>query len=281
MGRRRTGVTISVLGAVAFVVNFVVLLPAWSPTGELLYSYRYAALGDGPIGIVVGLVTRVDLWWDILADPHRIGYVLALVCAMPLCLLGPRWLLIGVPTLLANLFSNHSYQFDVRYHYTAYLVVAVVIAAAFGAGRVGSRHSRRATTLAATVMVVAAVGTWIVAGPAHGWAEAQPDQDRIRAMVELVPPGEAVSAWTTLAPHFADRAVVYLFPNPWSEYDYGVQGPYGAAGTEVPDAEEVQWVFLRFDSYRTFDPVIEELRDSGDFEVAAQDGDFLLLHRIG
>jgi len=129
-------------------------------------------------------------------------------------------------------------------------------------------------------MVVAAVATWVVAGPAHGWAPPSADQGRIKAIVDVVPEGSSVSAWTTLAPHFTDRELVYLFPNPWLEYDYGPHGPYGIDGSDVPDPEAVDWVFLRFDSYRTFDPVIDELMSSGDFEIAVDDPPFVLLRRV-
>jgi uncharacterized membrane protein len=280
MGKRRTGLIIAGLGVVAFLVNFLILLPAWSPTGELLYGYRYASLGDGPIGIVVGLLTKYHLWWEVVTDPQRVGYVAALVCAMPLCVLAPRWLLLGGPTLLANLFTSHGYQYDVRYHYTAYLVVAVVVAAAHGAGRVGSWGRPSAVRVSVAVMALAAIGTWIVTGPAHGWAPSDSDEDRISAIVDIVPEGASVSAWTTLAPHFTDRDLIYLFPNPWLEYDYGLQGPYGVEGSDAPDPDDVDWVFVRLDSYRTFDPVIDELMSSGDFVLAVEDRPFLLLRRI-
>lgn len=142
MHKRRTGYIISVAGLFAFFLNFFVLLPAWSPTGDLLYSYRYAHLGDSPLGILVGLVTSPDVWFDTFTDPKRIWYVVALVFAMPLSVFASRWLLVGIPTLLANAFSLHGYQYEIQWHYTAYLIVVVVIAGAFGAARIARLQNR-------------------------------------------------------------------------------------------------------------------------------------------
>ena len=282
MGKRRVGFTIAGLGAAAFLLNFLVLLPAWSPTGELLYSYRYAALGDTPLSIVAGLLTKPDAWWDVLTDPVRIGYGVALVLSMPLAVLAPRWLLVGLPTLLANIFTGHSYQFSIAWHYTAYLIVAVVLAAAYGAARAERWDHRRATTVAVGVMLVGAAVTWVITGPARAWAPGDSDHpERIRAVLAEIPDDAGVSAWTTFVPHLSERVTVNLFPNPFVEHNYGAQGGYGALGSDVPDPTEVDYVFVRLDSYRDYDVLIADLRASEEFSVVVYDDPFLLLGRTG
>jgi len=281
MGKRRTGVVVAGVGTAAFVLNFLVILPALSPTGELLYSYRYAQLGSTPFDILVGLATKQSAWWDVVTDPDRVAYVAALVFAMPLALLATRWLLIGIPALAANVFTSHAYQYEIEYHYTAYLIAAVVIAAAFGAARVQRWDRRRLTSALVAVAVIGASVTWGLAGPKAAWAAANADQGRAREILSEIPPGEPVSAWTTLVPHLASRELVYLFPNPWQELSYGPIGEYGLDGSDVPDTSEIRWVFLRTDSYDDYDALIDELRTSGDFEVAVDDPPFLLLQRLG
>lgn len=281
MGRKRTGLTMAGLGLVAFLVNFLVLLPAWSPSGELLYSYRYESLGQGPIGIAVGLLTKPDVWFDVLTDPRRIGYVAALIGAIPLAVLAPRWLLVAVPTLLANLFSNHGYQYDVRFHYTAYLIVVMSIAAAYGGARLERWPSQRMRSLAIAITIASAAVTSVAAAPWGVWAGPHEHHRQITAMVELIPDGEGVSAWTTFVPHLADREIIHKFPNPFVEHYYGAQGEYGALGSDVPDPSDVDWVMIRRDSYEEFDDLIEGLVASPEFEVVVDDPPFLLLHRRG
>lgn len=279
MGKRRTGLIISAGGSAAFLLNFLVLLPAWSPSGELLYSYRYATLGEGPIGILIGLATKPDVWWDTFSDPTRLEYIAVMWLAIPLAILAPRWLLVGVPTLFANVFTSHGYQYDVKYHYTAYLIAVVVIAAAFGAGKVESWGRPQATKVAAGLMVASGLLAWALAGPIAGWAAADQKQEQIRSVLAQLPDDASVSAWGTLIPPLADREVVYQFPNPFVAHYYGTGGEYGLLGGDIPVASDVDWVVLRLDSHEEFDEVINELVRSPLFEIVIEDGPYLLLRR--
>ena len=273
MGKRRIGWIVVALGVGAFLLNFLVLLPAWSPTGELLYSYRYEHLGTTPLEIVFGLLTSPTQWWAVLNDGTRMVYVAALIFAMPLAVLAPRWLLIGLPMLAANLFTNHGYQHEIEYHYTAYLIVAVVLGAAFGAAKASQWDHRSMRAVAVAAAIVGATVTWIIAGPTNGWAERHDHQTQIRAILEVIPDGESISAWTTLVPPLAEREAVYLFPSPW-DLTY-----YGAEGVKSPDPSTVDWVFIRSDSYRHFDEIIDGIFESGEWEVAVDDPPFTLLRR--
>lgn len=273
LGKRRVGLVFVVAGVVAFVLNFFVLLPAWSPTGELLYSHRYGHLGDSLAGIAWGLATSPDVWWDTVTSADRVGYVAGLVFAMPLSILGWRWLLVGIPVLASNVLSLHWHQYSIQSHYTAYLIVVVVIAAAYGAARFDAfgRTAWRKPVLAATVFV--ALVLWAVIGPITVWARAHEDQDRTAQMLALIPPDASVSATTTFTPHLANRVEVYLFPNPWIPLNYG------AAGTEPPDPSTIEWVAVRTDVEQALSDLISELTSSGDYTVFHKDGPFLLLQR--
>jgi hypothetical protein len=279
MGKRRTGLIIAALGGGAFLLNFLVLLPAWSPSGELLYSYRYATLGDGPIGILIGLATKPNVWWDTFSDPTRLEYIVLMLLAMPLAVLAPRWLFVGVPALLANAFTTHGYQYDVKYHYTAYLIAVVVIAAAFGAGRVHGWGRPEATKVAAGVMVAAGLLAWALAAPIAGWAAGDEKQEQIRSVLAKIPDDAAVSAWGTLIPPLAERELVYQFPNPFEAHYYGTGGDYGLLGGDIPVASDVDWVVLRLDSHEAFDGFIDDLIRSPLFEIVMEDGPYVLLRR--
>ena len=76
-----------------------------------------------------------------------------------------------------------------------------------------------------------------------------------------IPPDDGVSERTAFVPSVAAMQGVYLFPNPWVPYYYGAEG--------IPDADVLvnESVFVRFDPYREFDRVVEELMGSGDSEV--------------
>ena len=280
MGKRRTGFAISALGIASFLLNFLVLLPAWSPSGELLYSYRYATLGEGPIGILVGLVTKPGVWWDTLSDPTRLGVH---GCA-PVCdAAGDRWHRAGCSPAsqrcLANVFTNHGYQYDVEFHYTAYLIAVVVVAAAFGAGKVHGWGRPSATKLAVGVMVASGLVVWALAGPITGWAASDEKQEQIRSMLAHVPADGSVSAWGNLVPPLGEREILYQFPNPFVAHYYATGGEYGLLGGDTPVVDDVDWVVLRRDLRGDFSQLISELERSPMFEVVIDDEPFLLLRR--
>ena len=273
MGKRRVGFVLVGMGLVAFALNFLVLLPAWSPTGELLYSYRYGHLGESPLQILWGLATSPDVWWDTITSGKRLGYVASLVLAMPMAIFGWRWLLAGVPALAANVLSLHGYQYGVQWHYTAYLIVVVAVAGAYGAAKVDTvaRSKWRITVVIASLFVPAIL--WGLAAPITVWAPNHEHPARIAAMLDQIPDDASVSAWTTFVPHLANRDEVYVFPNPWQETNYG------AEGDEPPNPSTIEWVAIRMDSYREFDPIIENLTASGDYLVHYEDLPFILLRR--
>ncbi|MCZ7531916.1 MAG: DUF2079 domain-containing protein [Acidimicrobiia bacterium] len=274
MHKCRVGYIISAAGLIAFLLNFYVLLPAWSPTGDLLYSYRYSHLGDSPMGILVGLVTSPDVWFETITDPKKIWYVVALVFAMPLSVFASRWLLVGIPTLLANVLSLHGYQYEIKWQYTASLIVVVAIAGAFGAGRVERFQNRTLKIVSIGISLIVPIVIWIAAAPIRDWAKPHSDFDRINTMLAQIPSDDSVSAWTSFVPHVANREEIYLFPNPFLSYNYG------ADDTELPDPSTIEWVALRLDSLREFEWIVDDLIESGDYEVFYKDLPFVLLHRV-
>jgi hypothetical protein len=89
----------------------------------------------------------------------------------------------------------------------------------------------------------------------------------------MIPSDESVSAWTTLVPPLASREIVYLFPSPW-DLTY-----YGAEGAEDPDPSKVDWLFLRSDSSRNFDEIIDGIIESGEWALVVDDPPFTPLRR--
>lgn len=239
--RRAVGLVVAAAGVVGFLVDFLWVLPRLSPTGELLYSDRYAYLGDGPIRAAIGILTRPGAALSAIAEPRDLVYVAILVLSLPLVLLAPRVLLVAAPAVVANVLSLHTYQADVRYHYTVYPLAALAVAAAFGAARLSSWQRRLRP---AVVVVALALAASQAAGPFPGgpaWPRPAPEQAYLAEAVALVPPDATVAAHYGAVPHLSRREVVYLFPNPWRRLDYGYPGG------PMPDPQTVEWVVARRD----------------------------------
>jgi uncharacterized membrane protein len=150
-----------------------------------------------------------------------VHYLLQLVTPLAgLCLLSPVVLIAALPELALNLLSATTTQTSIHFHYTAGLIPPLMIAAIFGAKRIG----RWAVPITILVVLAAIVGNYRL-GPIPGWrhvpggqrfqatAQRVSDHDRIadRAL-KLVPPSAVVSATNTLGGHLSARLRVLSFP---------------------------------------------------------------------
>lgn len=288
----RPGLPIVLIGAAAFVLNVTVLLPAFSPSGDLIYLNRYAQFGDSLPSALVGMATSPLAVLRELTTFPRLMYLLVMVTPISLALLAPEVLLIGIPITAANLLSVHGYQYDVRFHYTVYLIAVLVIAAAVGARRLQRRLSGRSLALVlASSVALAAVGL-VVAGPVPdgpflpgvddrhpsmanpwGWSSLRPEM--IDEAIAQIPSDAVVSADYTVAPHLAHRTTIYMFPNPF------VRRFWSIPGDPLPPADEVEWIVVRPLIARTTPEVgdgLEQAERAG-FERVVDNEEVIVLRR--
>lgn len=260
----------------AAVVNFGFLLPHWSPTGELIYSGRYEAFGDGFAEIVWGALTSPGDVITMALAGERPLYIIGLVLPLIASLAAPEILLLAAPTLMANLLSVHSYQAQLPYHYTAYIIAVAAIAAVVGTRRLiqwtNDWSSTRRRTLVAMVIVVALAGS--LAGPwglwrTNPWAGRVADSASASEAIALIPADAKVAAESRFVAHLGHRKTIYVFPNPVLERNWS------AGGVNRPPANDFDWLVIRTDT-ATMDAVIrvevEKLTSSAAFvEVVAND----------
>lgn len=253
-------------------LSLLVVLPGFSPTGELIYSSRYT-------------------WEDLgeLATWSRALYLPSMLLPAVLAFWAPRLLLIGVPITIANLLTAHGYQHQIRWHYTAYLLGVLAIAVPLGASRLARRmeDTSRAgtgppggvTTVLSLALVASLVGlAWV--GPQlvtrYGlWSGLiEPERVEFEQMLAAVPDDAAVSATWTISPHLAHRTHIYMAPNPFSPRFWGVDGHL----PEPPDPSVIE--YLAIDTRQD----IEEIAVVVDQAIAegwtvVVDGTFTLIRR--
>jgi uncharacterized membrane protein len=277
MGKRLVGATLAVLGAAAFLLNFLVLLPHFSPTGELLYSGRYDQLGEGVLGLVSGLFTKPDVVGGALVEPKTLIYLVSLLGPVPLALLAPRVLPVAIPPFLANVLSAHGYQAEIRWHYTTSIVVVLAIASALGAARV-SRWSPTTVRTVAWGLLAVGLATQLTMAPnplirPKWYTNPSAHTTSMHRAVALIPDDTVVSAMDTFVPHLTHRRVVFEFPNPWQRHNFG------SPDAVLPDPGIVEWVVVRADLYDDMVPLIERLRASGDYDIVLDEAPILLMRR--
>ncbi|MBA3532717.1 MAG: DUF2079 domain-containing protein, partial [Ardenticatenales bacterium] len=100
---------------------------------ESIFFERYAAFGEGPLGILWGMLTRPALWVDLLGDPWRTAFLQDFVRSTGgLMLLSPLSWLLFAPHFVLNLLSDYFGQYGGLQHYGAPLVPGLMVAAISG-----------------------------------------------------------------------------------------------------------------------------------------------------
>jgi uncharacterized membrane protein len=293
MWTRRQTVLVVAGGLAFFVIDVAVILPAFTPTGELVYVGRYGRFGDTLPDAVAGMVTDPGLTLRILFSGRSLTYLAKMLLPLPTSMLRPSFLLVGGPVTAANLLSGQLGQQDIKFQYSAYLTAVVAIAAVLGAVRLdewlratlGPARRRRAVAAVAGGVVAVALATNVAWSPSPIGAERRqwigPDAHDVERteMLSVIPGDAVVAADPFLAPHLAHRRVVYMFPNPFADVAWGTGGQ-----PPLPDPATVEWVAVQRAAFPPPDVgagVIERLLAAGEFEVIVDDGDMLILHRTG
>jgi uncharacterized membrane protein len=155
---------------------------------------------------------------DTAATTANAKILLALVlCSGGLALLAPRFLVLALPPLAANILSAYSYQHDLHFQYQLAPAAVVAVASAHGAGRLSLRRRPGVGRAAAGVLIAGAAAVTVVASPAlkELRRHAPPTDAAKRAALALVPPRASVAASPDLAPHLANRSDIYQLPEPF------------------------------------------------------------------
>jgi uncharacterized membrane protein len=206
----------------------MVAAAAWLVTAEVIQelirgagvspalSYYAWVFEPGPNFFVAALL-RPDPW---------LAFGGLLVGLLGLPLLAPRWLLLVMPPLAANLLSSHDPQERLQLHYALLVMFPLIVAAGFGARRLLDPSTTSAgkaiARLPAPALLVCAVPALIVgytAGalpPALGadpWLYTRPAAaDRLQAATEMIPLGAPVYADDGAAVWLTDRMRIATIP---------------------------------------------------------------------
>ena len=223
LGRRRwaAGAVITAVAGVWAAIAIAVVIPHYNAGAESDFYGRYSEVGGSAGGILKTTVTHPLRIAEAAFSSRDLHYLLQLVAPLAgLCLLAPLVLVAALPELAINLLSSTTTQTSIHFHYTAGLISPLVIAAVFGAKRIG----RWAVPISMLAVLAALVGNYRL-GPIPGWrhlpggqqfqatAQRVSEHDRIadRAL-SLIPGTAVVSATNTLGGHLSARSRVLSFP---------------------------------------------------------------------
>lgn len=223
--RRRpyVGAAIFAFGAGVSLVNFLVVIPHFSTTGQSPFTQRYAKVGGTPTGMLHVAFTHPDALIDQLATWHNLLFlILMLGPFLGLWAFEPILLLGAVPDLAVNLLSSRASQSTIFGHYTAGITPFVVAASVLGAAKLRQRRVV-GPALIGTACLLATLGPFIyltrLETPGHGR-----QVEAMRQAVRIIPPTAPVSATRSLGGDVSERRTVALFPMV-SRADWVLVGP--------------------------------------------------------
>jgi uncharacterized membrane protein len=212
--RARVGGAIAALGTAWSVIAISVIIPA-AGDGESDFYGRYEEVGGSPVGLFETAVTDPGRILSTAFDQRGAEYLAELVLPLAaLPLLAPAALLVAVPELAINLLSSTVTQTSIHYHYTAGVTPGLVAASVFGAARLSRICPGLTGRLGVAAVVIGlAASLWLGPVPHRIDDYARTEHDRVAVeAVELIPPGEPVSATNTLGAHLSERRRVFSYP---------------------------------------------------------------------
>jgi uncharacterized membrane protein len=267
-----------------FCLVILVLIPYFSTTGTLPpLAARYTDLGASPGQVIWGAITRPQFVLRyILSDPDRVRYLTHLMAPVAfLSLLDIPTLLPALPVVALNLLSDWhpTYALD-RFHYSVTIVPFVVFAAINGIDRLVRSLKQWRNISPRFTRIVLTVAT-VLTSLGYHWAfghtpisghfvlpRAEERHTSAYEMFRLIPAHASVSAQSHLNPHLSQRPAIYLFPK--------LDDP--AAGAAEYIALD-RWGNIFPLTPEEYNPMLEEMLASGEYEVIFDQDGYLLLHR--
>ena len=271
----KAGVALMVSGGAAVAITLFGIIAhfadqRFSGRERSIFFERYEIFGEGVVDMLWGMLTRADLWVELITDPWRWAFLQDFVISTGgLVLLAPTAWLLFAPHFLLNFLSDYFAQYGHLQHYGAPLVPGLMVATILG-GAQALRWGGRHPVWRLFLLLLALTGAWWSARTAEWQPLAQswiqpPVTAHHRLLADIaasIPPRAPLSSDSQLHPHLAHRRDAYRFPKM---------------------GENTQWVLVDVTTNRTTHPadLQQKLQTllADDWGIAnAQDG-YLLLQR--
>lgn len=278
----RLGLPLMAAAALWFAVFGAWMVPHFA--GGTVYGGIYGDLGATPGEVLTTSVTHPGRLADRLADNDAPSYANDLHRSFGYVgVLSPVTWLIGAPQWTINILSTADFTWSMRFHYQAIPLAAVAIS--FVEGLVFLHRRRR---ILAHLGLVAALGASLyltrTVGPSPVgvdfrtgiWPlQSSPTVPARQFVVATIGPADGVAADYQFVPHLSHREIVYTFPNPWVNINYGIDPD------DRGDPAAVEWV--AYDTNLLDErsrKLADELVASGEFALRSQVGTVELLQRV-
>jgi len=221
-GRRHLGAAISAVALGIFVFAVAIFVPAFSDSTSW-FAKRFAGeRGDSLSDVVIWMVSHpFGAMGDLLTLQNLVICAALVLATGGLCLLAPRWMLLGLPVLAHNLLSAYGPQHGLKDHYQVPVALTFAIAGAVGVRRLAVSRPRLRLAAAggiAFAILVFPVGVRNADEQSEWSREVRTytgGEEARRAAIALIPDDVPLAASTRVSPHLAHRREIYTLPLPF------------------------------------------------------------------
>ena len=244
-GERRIGTVVALASAAWFLLATRVFIPYFNGIGAFYDSF-FGEFGKSPTAVAAHVLTHPGRAIEVATEPDRMNYyrmLFAPVAFLPF--LAIPTLFIGLPMLAVNVLSTFPYQRDFKYHWTALIIAAIVLATVEAIAKVA--HTPTARAFLVGLVVATSFASTVAWGPSpvstkyrSGYWPFGADSRLAakQAAAAMVPDGAATSAVYLFVPQLAHRPKIYEFPVPWKPTNWGVRGE------NLHDPAGVKWIVI-------------------------------------
>ncbi len=281
-GHRRIGVITSVAAAAWFMFATRVIIP-FANGIEPFYDTFFGEFGSSASEVAVNVVTDPGKTIEVATRPTRMDYyrmMFAPVAFLPLAAIPT--LLIGAPMLGINVLSSFPYQQEIRYHYAALVLAAIILATVEAIAVLGKTPTARAFLVG--LVAATSLASTVAWGPSPIsvkyrtglWALYPDIRNPIRERaVAMVPSQASASVHDNFAPHMTHRKQIYEWPVPWEPINWGVRGE------NLHDPATVDWLLIDRAQMGDSDrPILARLLSDGEFTIRLEEQGILVAQRV-
>jgi uncharacterized membrane protein len=280
---RRAGAWAAAVGVAWFAVCTRVVIPHYDGGQQAFYADFFPTLGRSLPQVLGTIVHHPSRVYSVMARKNRRTYYIQLLSPVAFVPLIGGWaaLLVAMPQLVVNTVGSIGYTHDIHFHYSALVIVGVMLGTVESLGARTRRFGSRAAWV--VVLVAAALAANVAWSPSpisvhfHNgeWAVPSAESRAEAAAVAQVRDGAGVSASYTIVPHLTHRTHIYEWPNPFRTGNWGI-------GDRHPDPpSNVEWLVLDTNLNQDTAPLISQLTSSsGPFRVVFAQRTLIVAHRV-
>ncbi len=286
--KKRYGLYIAGAGLLWGLATLLLIIPAFSPTGEPLQYTKYDHLGDTPIEVIGTVITNPGSICIYPGCLGRVNYVLFLLTPTALLALAyPPLLFTGIFSFATIFLSTAPNLLYGKYQYSTPLAAPLILASLYGILIVAKKLNKDKNYIVATLALIVLLANILLFVISLSNSLSVFDDIKTplfypkkiataEQAIDQIPDTASVVASWRIGAHLANRHGLYLIDTPMRHSaDYILISSTPDVPCYTPPGE-LKYCEATPDDYKRF---IEEIKNNPDYELRIAENDILFFMR--